>query len=156
MAILENLTTNTIGIFASRNDLNGDAPFRGSLASLSTLTVPDKVARLPEIKGLVDSATIQINSWDTTDGSGIGQAEIKKLMSIGTGTLANASTTVVADTRIKTSSKVFIIGLDTAFAALDVWHDAASLVDGTSFTLDHAAAGGTETFDYLIVDPTHI
>ena len=156
MAEVKNISAGAIAVTASRSDLNGDAPFDKTIAAGATETVPDAVARLPEIAALVTAAKLEIVSWDDTDGSGVGQAEIKALMSTGTGTLTSGTTSVIADVRVKTGSKIFIQGLDTEFAALAVWHDAASLVDVTSFTLDHANAAGTEAFDYLIIDPSHV
>ena len=69
----------------------------------------------------------------------------------GNGTLANASTTVVSDAAVKTGDEIHVTAKDTACAAIfagaaGVFVD--TIVDGVSFTVNHPAAAGTETFSY--------
>lgn len=69
----------------------------------------------------------------------------------GTATLAAATSTVVADTRIQAGDQVIVQAQDTAGSALaTVFVDPANIVVGVSFRIDHAAAAGTEVFAYQI------
>lgn len=64
-------------------------------------------------------------------------------------TLSAGTTTVVAAPGITTSARVSLFPTNAAAAALNPYRSATSA--GTSFTLTHGAAGGTETFDGLVI-----
>ena len=156
MATVTNISSNTIVITAMGTERHHTAPnFRLTLAASAQSVIPDDIMRLERMQALVTAADLRVDSWDTSDDSSVNQAELKALIAIGTGTLTAGTTTTVADTRVKTDSKIYIMPLDTAFAALAVWHDASELATGVSFELDHASASGGEAFDYLIIDNSH-
>lgn len=66
-----------------------------------------------------------------------------------TATLTSGTTSVIADTNVQTGDKIFLQATDSAGAALtDVFVD--TIVDGTSFTINHSTAAGTEVFNYQL------
>lgn len=79
--------------------------------------------------------------------------QVRDASSTGTLTLANASTTTVANKNVHPYARVHLTPSNSAAAALAV-NAAGIYVDNkvteTSFRLNHAAAAGTETFDYTI------
>ena len=156
MAQIKNLTAGSITITASRGDLGGEDPFNLTIAASATETVPDNVAKLAEVQALVTGGSFEMVSWDATDSGDVSQDELKALMIAGSDTLANASLTVVADTNVQAASVIFLMFRDAAGSALTHYIDPANHVAGTSFQIDHAAAAGTEVFDYLILDPSFI
>lgn len=155
MAQLKNNSSGAILVAASRGDRGGKPPVNVSIAASATETVPDDVARLPEVQALIDSGDLEVVSWSSDDDSGVSQGELKALVAAGNGTLANASQTTVNDDRVKTGSIVLLQATDGDFGALSPWVNSAAIVDGTSFQIDHGAAAGTETFNYLVIDPSH-
>ena len=65
-------------------------------------------------------------------------------------TLTAGTSTVVADTKIGGSNdRVFLTPTNAAARALPVHVSARTA--GTSFTLTHGAAGGTETYEALVI-----
>jgi hypothetical protein len=64
-------------------------------------------------------------------------------------TLTAGTSTVVAAPNVTTSARVLLFPTNAAAAALNPYRSATSA--GTSFTLTHGAAAGTETFDGLVI-----
>ena len=72
-------------------------------------------------------------------------------VTLGNDTLAASTTTVVSDASVATGDEIFVQAKDSACAAIfatagGVWVD--TIVNGVSFTVNHASAAGTETFSY--------
>lgn len=80
---------------------------------------------------------------------------------MGSFTMAAATSKTVTEPAIKSDSKVFIFQTNAAGGTLQaganaLYHDAASNVAGTSFTVKTSgggAAAGTETFNYFVINP---
>ena len=78
----------------------------------------------------------------------------------GTFTLANATTTVVAEPSIAASGIVVFTPTNAAAALTQrtrgLYHDQAANVAGKTFTVStqSGTASGTETFEYLVVNPS--
>lgn len=76
---------------------------------------------------------------------------------IGTGIVTGAdklesgTTTTISNEAVTADSKIFIMSLDSACAALIAGIYVSAKADG-SFTLTHGSAAGTEDFDYLIIN----
>ncbi len=66
----------------------------------------------------------------------------------GSGTLATGTTTTVEDSRVTTTSTVLLQATCAGFATLGVY---VSVKSAGSFTLTHATAGSSKTFDYIVV-----
>ncbi len=64
-------------------------------------------------------------------------------------TLSAGTSTVVAAPNVTASARVLLFPTNAAAAALNPYRSATSA--GTSFTLTHGVAGGTETFDGLVI-----
>lgn len=64
-------------------------------------------------------------------------------------TLTAGTSTVVADTRIAASDRVLLTPTNAAARALPVHVSARTA--GVSFTLGHGAAGGTETYQAVVM-----
>jgi hypothetical protein len=64
-------------------------------------------------------------------------------------TLSAGTSTVVAAPNVTASARVLLFPTNAAAAALNPYRSATSA--GTSFTLTHGAAGGTETFDAVVI-----
>ncbi len=73
----------------------------------------------------------------------------RKVVTTGSGTLAASTSTVVTDANVAAGSTVIVEARSSAFTSLGVY---VSAKGSGSFTLTHASAAGTETFDYIVVN----
>ncbi len=79
----------------------------------------------------------------------IAALESRKAVTTGSGTLAGSTSTVVNDAAAAAGSTVIVQATSSAFTSLGVYVSAKA---SGSFTLTHASAAGTETFDYIVVN----
>jgi len=102
------------------------------------------------------------NLWPSPTGAGAQQLydwakRLSQLLTQGkyrdytlmTVTLSAGTSTVVSWTGMSADHRVFITPRTSAAAALSPYVSARTA--GTGFTLTHGAAGGTETFDCLVI-----
>jgi hypothetical protein len=94
------------------------------------------------------STPAQLYRWaqDLTKAFRQGKHRDYELLSI---TLTAGMSTVVAAPGVTTNARVFLFPKNAAAAALNPYRSATSA--GTSFTLTHGVALGTETFDGLVI-----
>ena len=75
--------------------------------------------------------------------------ESRMVVTVGSGTLAASTSTVVSDANAAAGSTIVVQPRSSAFTALGVY---VSAKGSGSFTLTHSSAAGTETFDYIVVN----
>lgn len=102
------------------------------------------------------------NLWQAPPGAGGNQLylwamRLSQLMQIGkhkdyvirSVTLSSGTTTTVTDDGVTASCRIFLQPTNSGAAALSPYVSARTA--GTSFVLAHGSAGGTETYDCLII-----
>lgn len=102
------------------------------------------------------------NLWQAPSGSGGNQIylwaqRLSQLLQLGkhkdyvirSVTLGAGTTTTVADGGVTADCRVFLMPTNSGAAALSPYVSARTA--GTSFVLTHGSAGGTETYDCLII-----
>lgn len=112
-----------------------------------TLSIADKNAlnkipnTLTELSEGYNDLVDDVQLGDLVEGAGAS----------GTATLANSTSTVVADTRVKLGDQIIVQAQDALGAALAaVFVDPSLINPGVNFTIEHGAAAGTEVFAYQI------
>jgi len=68
----------------------------------------------------------------------------------GNGTLTAGTSTSVPDVRVLATTRIVVQPTNAAAAALATLPYPSAKSAGTGFTLTHANANGTETFDYIL------
>lgn len=69
---------------------------------------------------------------------------------IGSVTLTAGTSTTVANTSVTAECRVFLMPTNAAARTLGLPH-VSTKTPGTSYVLTHGAAGGTETYDALVI-----
>lgn len=155
--------------------LNGGATTGGITSGTDVLVVNDNteiyvgcyiaIAGVAGIKKVVEivgtTITIDVVAGATVAGAAVSYSNpvLKKVDPVqGSFTMTATSFLLIANTNVKTTSKIFLSPTNSAAATLtngasSLFAGSGSLVDGVSFTVSTANAGnavGTENFNYVI------
>jgi hypothetical protein len=109
-----------------------------------------------QVKAEIIAIAAKVGVDDDTETSShdykIAELEDRKVVTTGSGTLGtSATTTVVTDANVTTSSVVLVQATSSGYHALSPVPFVSALSSG-SFDLAHGGAAGDETFDYIVVN----